>query len=159
MSKLLNVEALITQYHGNTDYAKTRYKSGTHRGLDVNPINRHYIPEDDYDWNAYSPMGGLVMHAGWDDVYGYSVIVYNEDMRSSLHFAHLQETAVQTGHYIDADTFIGIIGDTGNSDARHLHIGYIPMLPYGNRLFDDASNPYNGCLDPLGFLISLGVNI
>lgn len=159
MSKLFNVEALITQYHGNTDFAKDHYASGVHRGLDVNPINRNHIPEHSSDWNVYCPMGGKVMVSEYDDTYGHHVIIYNELHRASLHFAHLAERMVEAGEPVVRNQFIGIVGNTGNSTARHLHIGYIPMMPYGNRLFDDSGNPYNGALDPLGFLIALGVDI
>lgn len=159
MSKLFNVEAWITQYHGNTDFAKDHYASGTHRGLDCNPINRNHIPDDSADWNVYTPISGEVMSSGFDDNYGINCVIYSDWLRASLHFAHLKSVFVNNGDIISKGGMIGVVGNTGNSTSRHLHIGYIPMDPYGTRLFDDSSNPYNGALDPLGFLIAQGVDI
>jgi murein DD-endopeptidase MepM/ murein hydrolase activator NlpD len=157
--QLFRVEALVTQYHGNTDFAKVHYKKGVHLGLDVNPVNRKYIPEDSQDWDVFCPMEGEVMEAETNGPYGLSVKVYNSDLRASLHFAHLESISVNKGQKIKQNTRIGVVGNTGNSTARHLHLGYCPMLPYGVRLFSDKSNPYSGYLDPLGLLMALGVKI
>ena len=147
---LFSVEAWATQYYGFTQFAKSYYKSGRHLGLDVRPIDRK-------SWDLMAPFKGPVTEAGWDDDYGNRVTLYDQDRGVSLRFAHLDSMMVDKGDMISLGDKFGVGGNTGNSTARHVHIGMIPMRPYGVMIFGD--NPDFGIVDPLPFLIGIGVHI
>ena len=63
---------------------------------------------------------GQVSFAGWDNSYGYWVeIDHGGGVRSR--YAHLSEIWVTTGAWVSAGSFVGTVGNTGNSSGAHLH--------------------------------------
>ena len=67
-----------------------------------------------------STAAGQVSFAGWDNSYGYWVeIDHGGGVRSR--YAHLSEIWVTTGAWVSAGSFVGTVGNTGNSSGAHLH--------------------------------------
>ena len=79
------------------------------------------------EWsNIYSCSDGTVLYTGYDDIPGNYVIIM-DDMGYEYHYYHLVEipSEVKAGDKVKAGTLIAHVGDTGNSDASHLHISII----------------------------------
>ena len=57
---------------------------------------------------------------GWDNVYGYYVIVQHDSNRSSF-YAHLSKILVTKEDKVNTKTCIGKVGSTGASTGPHLH--------------------------------------
>lgn len=82
------------------------------------------------DWSA--PTGtfvgatapGIVIQAGWDGSYGYSVLVDHGGGYVSR-YAHLSAIDVFLGEYVDTGSLIGFSGSTGLSSGPHLHFEII----------------------------------
>ena len=104
------------------------------------PRGNSYGYHTGVDWPA--PYGtivgstapGVVSFAGWDGGYGYWVEVdHGGGVRSR--YAHLSEISVEVGQWVDAGSFVGAVGDTGNSSGAHLHFEIImqgePVDPFG----------------------------
>lgn len=88
-----------------------------HMGTDI--INHEGNP-------VYSVTSGTVLYKGTDKIPGNFVIVL-DDYGFEYHYYHLIEIPkeVNRGDRVDAGTLIAHVGDTGNSDASHLHISII----------------------------------
>jgi murein DD-endopeptidase MepM/ murein hydrolase activator NlpD len=63
---------------------------------------------------------GVVKKTGWDNVYGYYVIVEHSSNRSSF-YAHLSKIVAQKGEKVSSKSCIGKVGSTGASTGPHLH--------------------------------------
>ena len=71
-----------------------------------------------------STAGGQVTVATWDPSYGNWVeIDHGGGYRSR--YAHLNEIFVREGEWVEANSFIGTVGNTGNSSGAHLHFEII----------------------------------
>ena len=69
---------------------------------------------------VFSCGNGVVEKTGWDNVYGYYVIVKHDTNRSSF-YAHLSKIVAQKGDKVGIQTCIGKVGSTGASTGPHLH--------------------------------------
>ena len=65
-------------------------------------------------------MAGRVESVGYDNVYGNFVIIRHTDGYKTL-YGHMETSAVRSGTYVDTDTVIGYVGNTGQSTGYHLH--------------------------------------
>lgn len=63
---------------------------------------------------------GVVQKTGWDNVYGYYVIVEHSSNRSSF-YAHLSKILTKKDEQVSPQTCIGRVGSTGASTGPHLH--------------------------------------
>lgn len=63
---------------------------------------------------------GYVIMAGWDDMYGYYVVVDHINGYQTL-YAHMQSYYVSAGAVVSQGQQIGEVGSTGNSTGPHLH--------------------------------------
>ena len=151
IAPLFSVESWVTQYFGFTKFAKTRYKSEYHNGLDLRPVDRE-------SWDIFAPIVGRVEEIGNDNTYGKYVELWNRYKGIRLVFWHLDEVKVRPADILQVGDLIGTGGNSGsNTTGRHLHLGYMPMKAWGKP--DHAGNGTQGWVDPLGLLVSLGVNI
>ncbi len=75
---------------------------------------------------------GTVTFAGFDDEYGYMIIMHNDDSIETV-YGHNRENLVQVGDTVFAGQRIAHSGNTGQSSAPHLH--------YEIRINGKAINP------------------
>jgi murein DD-endopeptidase MepM/ murein hydrolase activator NlpD len=80
---------------------------------------------------------GYVLESGWDDMYGYYVIIEHGYGIKTL-YAHNDRLAVMKGERIGRGQTIGYSGNTGKSTAPHVH-------------FEVIQN--NNNVDPLNYLL------
>jgi murein DD-endopeptidase MepM/ murein hydrolase activator NlpD len=67
-----------------------------------------------------SALGGEVVFAGWDEVYGNVVRVQHNDSISTV-YGHNDEVLVKEGDGVAKGEVIAKVGNTGRSTAPHLH--------------------------------------
>lgn len=82
-----------------------------HNGVDLQ------VP---YGTPVHASDGGIVAFAGWDDSYGYHVIIDHGSLFRTL-YAHNDELLVSTGDKIYQDQIIAYAGSTGYSTGSHCH--------------------------------------
>jgi murein DD-endopeptidase MepM/ murein hydrolase activator NlpD len=63
---------------------------------------------------------GVVMSAGWDDVYGNVIIIEHSDSLTTI-YGHNEKIRVKEGAYVTKGQIIASVGSTGRSTAPHLH--------------------------------------
>lgn len=94
------------------------YNPGMHEGLDLKqPEGTDVLAMGD----------GIVLYAGWDDTYGWTVVIGHGDNSEGQSlmtmYAHMrQEPSVLIGQVVNAGQVIGQVGTTGLSTGPHLHI-------------------------------------
>lgn len=69
---------------------------------------------------VYAADGGTVTFAGWSGGYG-KVIKIKHDNGYETYYAHLSSINVSNGTKVAKGSFIGRVGNTGNSTGPHLH--------------------------------------
>ena len=80
------------------------------------------MPGDPEGVPVYSTFSSTatVVFAGWrDDIYGYTVILESGGYRTV--YAHLAYTTISTGQQVSSGSQIGVMDDTGESTANHVH--------------------------------------
>ena len=70
--------------------------------------------------NVYAALAGKVTTVSYNSVYGNYIIVTHHSGYKTL-YAHLRATLVSVGKYVDTNTRIGKVGNTGMSTGPHLH--------------------------------------
>lgn len=87
------------------------YAAGYHTGTDIGAA---------YGSAVVTPGAGDVIFAGWYGAYGWAVKVRTGDGTVHL-FAHLSRVGVKVGQRLTAGSYIGAVGNSGNSNGAHLH--------------------------------------
>ena len=82
-----------------------------HSGVDIKAAK---------DSKALSVGSGIVIFAGNYKGYGNLVVIRHAN-NISTHYAHLESFNLRVGEVVAQGTEIGTIGNTGNSNAPHLH--------------------------------------
>jgi murein DD-endopeptidase MepM/ murein hydrolase activator NlpD len=67
---------------------------------------------------------GMVISAGWDEVYGYNVIIDHTNGLQSR-YTKLSAYSVEPGELVAQGQVIGEVGSTGTSTGPHLHFELI----------------------------------
>ena len=70
--------------------------------------------------NVYAALAGKVTTVSYNSVYGNYIIVTHHSGYKTL-YAHLSATLVSVGKYVDTNTRIGKVGNTGRRTGPHLH--------------------------------------
>lgn len=70
--------------------------------------------------NVKASCAGKVITAGWQNGYGYTVVLAHSD-GSTTRYAHLSKIAVSVGQSVSQGEVIAYSGNTGNSTGPHLH--------------------------------------
>lgn len=83
---------------------------GYHTGID-------FIGSD----NIYATCDGVVDSVSYSSAYGNYIIVKEDGENRYHYFAHLSFIKVAVGVKVSRTTIIGIMGNTGNVTAKHLH--------------------------------------
>ncbi|UNT00036.1 transglycosylase family protein [Streptomyces tubbatahanensis] len=113
------------------------WSSGHHTGVDF-PVST--------GTSVRAVRGGTVVSAGWQDAYGYQVVLRHSDGRYSQ-YGHLSAISVRSGQSVGAGARIGRSGATGNATGPHLH-------------FEIRTGPgYGSDIDPLAYLRQHGVRL
>lgn len=103
--------------------------------------NENYHPGIDIAVPRGTPVraaaAGYVLESGWDDMYGYYVMIEHVYGIKTL-YAHNDRLAVMKGERIGRGQTIGYSGNTGKSTAPHVH-------------FEVIQN--NNYVDPLNYLL------
>jgi murein DD-endopeptidase MepM/ murein hydrolase activator NlpD len=91
---------------------KGNYAAGYHTGVDYGaPVGTP----------VRSPRTGYVTQAGYDNTYGYHVIVRDWTGRKAFLVAHMSRISVRRGRPVVRGQRLGLTGNTGNSTGPHLH--------------------------------------
>ena len=104
------IRGRLTSGYGYRRSPFTRGRS-FHDGLDV------AVP---HGTSVRAAMSGRVESVCYDNVYGNFVIIRHTDGYKTL-YGHLDSYDVRSGAYVDTDTVIGFVGNTGQSTGSHLH--------------------------------------
>jgi murein DD-endopeptidase MepM/ murein hydrolase activator NlpD len=80
-----------------------------------------------------SSAGGYVLEAGWDDMYGYYVLIDHGYGIKTL-YGHNDRLRVTKGERVSRGQTIGYSGNTGKSTAPHLHFEVIQNNNYEDPL-------------------------
>jgi murein DD-endopeptidase MepM/ murein hydrolase activator NlpD len=104
------VDCRVTCIYGK----KGSWSSGKHDGVDI---------VSDGDKTVLAVSAGKVIRAGWNDSWGYYVVVTMADGRSIV-YAHMAKGSlkVSVGDIVKVGQAIGTMGNTGHSTGAHLHI-------------------------------------
>ena len=101
-------------------------KSGTHKGIDI--FAKRSTP-------ILSSTRGLVIYTGSISMGGNIVLVLSP--RWQLHYyAHLEKTDIGLFSFVNQNTSIGTVGDSGNAKGKptHLHYSIVSLVPYPWRI-------------------------
>lgn len=79
---------------------------------------------------VYTVMGGQVVFAGYDDLYGNMVVVENSGQQ--VRYAHLSQIQVAFGQVVAPGAQVGLAGNTGGSSGPHLHLDIRLKQPDGS---------------------------
>jgi hypothetical protein len=110
-----------------------------HHGTDI------FVPRGTW---IIAPNEGIVEHAGWNALGGWTCTVMDESTGVRFYFAHMNEPAVvQQGDVVERGELLGYVGTSGEGEPGtdnkiaepHLHFGMYMTDPGGFRY---AVNPY-----------------
>lgn len=75
---------------------------------------------------------GVVVASTYDNVGGYSVVIYHEKKDMYTYYGHLANQGVPVGTVLKAGTEIGTMGSTGLATGDHLHFEIRTKETYGS---------------------------
>lgn len=90
---------------------------------------------------------GKILRTGWDPIYGYYMVIWDQTQRCAVWYCHLSSINVSAGQSIPKGKLVGYTGATGNSIGAHLHCNFVETDQYANRL--NTNNGYQGFLNIL----------
>lgn len=102
----------VTSYFGWRTNPMTGVGTKLHRGLDLRGEPGDLI---------LSLGPGTVQFAGTDPLLGNLVIV-DHGLGVTSFYGHMQDLLAYTGMPVDRGTTLGLVGNTGRSEAPHLHV-------------------------------------
>ena len=82
------------------------------------------------DYNLYACCSGTIVKnvtgiSGKSPALGNETDILSDDNVHCFRYCHMQNGSnnhLVVGQHVDTSTLIGIVGNTGNSDGRHLHL-------------------------------------
>jgi murein DD-endopeptidase MepM/ murein hydrolase activator NlpD len=77
--------------------------------------------------------GGTVVSTGWDDAFGYEVVIRHDDGEYTQ-YAHLSQIDVSSGATVGKGDRIALSGSTGNVTGPHLHFEVRTTPKYGSAI-------------------------
>lgn len=114
--------ATTADWNHNTFWYKPWGKSGVHKGIDIFAAEGTPV---------IAAASGLVIYAGTVSLGGNVVAVLGPQWRIH-YYAHLAETGVSTGTFVQKGAPIGSVGTTGNAVGKppHLHYAIVTLVPH-----------------------------
>lgn len=104
----------VTQDYNSMADAQMGLTKGPHHAYDIAPVQKGKNP------TIPAFQGGTVLEAGSGGPFGDHVVIQGDD-GNKYTYGHLMERNVKPGDKVTAKQQIGLMGDTGNSTANHLH--------------------------------------
>ncbi len=123
-------DATSNDYNKDTFWYYPWGRSGTHKGVDVFAKKGRTIN---------SSTLGIVLYSGKIKMGGNVVLVLGPKWR--LHYyAHLDEINTSGFQWVNKNTKIGTVGDSGNAKGKppHLHYSIATIFPYIWRIDNDV---------------------
>ena len=89
---------------------------------------------------VFSMTAGQVHRAGWHSKWGYHVVLVTKN-GSRILYAHLHslDEGIAVAQHVSAGQSLGLMGNSGEANAVHLHIGISPRVPFAENFW---INPY-----------------
>jgi murein DD-endopeptidase MepM/ murein hydrolase activator NlpD len=95
------------------DYGVPRDPYPAHSGIDFGTCRKYDVP-------VITPMGGMVVFAGWSSVgYGNLLVIENDGWQ--VYLAHNNSFLIGIGDLVSAGDAVALSGSTGNSTGPHVH--------------------------------------
>ncbi len=146
----------ITQLFGARPEYYQQFGLKAHEGVDLVPA--------DADEDLYCVEDGVVVRdlddpqlsAGAVHPYGIHIVILNEETGRSWWYCHLAENNVSFKQVVKRGDKIGKMGDTGNTEGEHLHLGM--RYADANGTPTDVNNGFKGFVDPLPVLKELNAS-
>ena len=98
----------------------------------------------------YSANDGEVLYAGYDNINGNLIQVWNKEKGFKTLYGHCSKLNFKQGDKVKAGDIIALSGNTGDGTGPHLHFGVKLTDSLGNGL--NNNNGYNGAIDPKPYL-------
>jgi murein DD-endopeptidase MepM/ murein hydrolase activator NlpD len=134
----------ITQYYGNTAFAKNNpkwYSAGFHNGVDLAvPIGTNVVAVANGTIKGFGNTDAFPGCYSW----GKWVLVEHENGLSTL-YAHLSNVSVSTGQKVKQGERIALSGSTGISTGPHLHFTTYITQGVQIRNYRDVAPRAYGC--------------
>ena len=132
MINIFKTTTRITQLYGAHKNWKRYQRTKGHEGIDLSVGN----PSRD-SWDIIIPGGfynGQIIQDGsyLGKTYGYSIKIWFPANGIIMQFCHLSESSVKLGQTVGHGDIIGIMGNTGDSLAAHVHLNTIPVDENGD---------------------------
>lgn len=137
---------LTQDFTGRPEYY-VKYGLKSHGGLDFGPNGNETI---------YAPFSGKVKVLNQGEA-GYGLHVKVRDGEKECVLAHLSEVFIKDGQAIYMGDKIGLMGNTGDSTAKHLHFGLRFTKnegPLWSREVLNYDNGWHGYVDPTPYTIA-----
>lgn len=148
ISTIFNNNFTITQFFGQNLADYKQFGMIGHNGVD-------FVPWSSESWNIQSVSDGVVIETG-NDFGGFGNFIKIKTENQIWLYAHLSEIKANRNDLVKKSQIIGKMGNTGNSEGAHLHLGLKITDDFGNVL--DKNNGYFGAIDPLPFLLENKAN-
>jgi len=94
-------------------------------------------------WHIYAIKSGVViLNYFSSDYYGHSVLIKDDDKGQIAHYAHLAvHSSLSLNSRITEGQVIGVMGNTGNSSSKHLHVSVYPAGTTSFFIYNAIINP------------------
>lgn len=137
----------ITQNYGDNPAVYKQFGHDGHNGVDFGPNGNETI---------YAPFSGeaKVFDQGNG---GYGRYIKIRDGEKEVTLAHLREVFILDGQKVYMGDKVGLMGNTGFSSAKHLHLTLKFTELVGkiwSRKILNENNGFGGAVDPLPFMIT-----
>jgi len=105
----------------------------THKGTDINAARNDRL---------VAVERGVIIQTGWHYLGGNQVYLLGGVTGDVYYYAHMEAYAdgIEVGVPVVAGQVVGYVGDTGNADVPHLHLGWMPQA--GRVDLDGLTDPY-----------------
>ncbi len=162
LSYPVKTDSCVTQFYGQTEFAKKAYRTNFHTGVDFR------APTGDPIFAADDGVVAVVDNndkgsARWEKYqYGKYIIIEHNNNLSTL-YAHLSRQVVSEGGEVKQGDIIGYSGSTGYSFGPHLHFGLYatPVMGWQKSYSEDKARDKGGLIEipPAAGLVPVGATL